>query len=113
MNSMRNHVQLIGRLGADPEVKTLEKGNKVARLSMATQETFTRDGKKSRQTIWHNLVVWGRLADTCGQYLKKGREIAIEGRLTYNTWKDKQGLDHHRTEIVVYELVMFGNGNPA
>ncbi|HOP12533.1 single-stranded DNA-binding protein [Lentimicrobium sp.] len=109
MNSLRNRVQLIGHLGADPEVKTFENNRKVARLSLATNDEYTdKEGQKVKQTQWHQLVVWGRLADTCEKYLVKGREVAIEGKLTYRTWNDKDGKSHNITEIMVNELLMMG-----
>jgi len=109
MNSLRNRVQLIGHLGADPEVKTLEGNKKVARLSIATNDEYTdKSGQKVKQTQWHNLVVWGKLAETCEKYLTKGKEIAIEGKLTYRTWDDKDGKTHNITEIIVNELLMMG-----
>jgi len=84
MNTLRNSVKLIGRLGQDPDVKTLDKGNKLAKFSLATSNTFTaKDGRKKEQTQWHTIVVFGNLAGVCEKYLKKGREIAIDGRLTY------------------------------
>ncbi|MBK6967360.1 MAG: single-stranded DNA-binding protein [Bacteroidales bacterium] len=109
MNSLRNRVQLIGNLGADPEVKTLEGNKKVAKLSIATNDEYTdKNGQKVKQTQWHNLVVWGKLADTCEKYLTKGKEIAIEGKLTYRTWNDKDGKTHNITEVIVNELLMMG-----
>ncbi len=113
MKSFRNHVQLIGRLGADPEVKTLDKGLKVARLSLATNEVLLRQGKRVEETVWHRLVVWGKLADTCQQFLSKGREVAVSGRLTYNTWKDSNGQTHTNTQIVVNELLLLGGSTAA
>jgi single-strand DNA-binding protein len=110
MNSLRNRVQLIGNLGADPEIKTLEGNKKVARLSIATNDEYTdKNGQKVKQTQWHNLVVWGKLADTCEKYLTKGKEIAIEGKLTYRTWVDKDGKTHNITEVIVNELLMMGS----
>jgi single-strand DNA-binding protein len=104
MNSLRNRVQLIGHLGADPEVKTFENNRKVARLSLATNDEYTdKEGQKVKQ-----LVVWGRLAETCEKYLTKGKEVAIEGKLTYRTWNDKDGKSHNITEIIVNELLMMG-----
>lgn len=109
MNSLRNRVQLIGHLGADPEVKTFENNRKVARLSLATSDEYTdKEGQKVKQTQWHQLVVWGRLAETCEKYLTKGKEVAIEGKLTYRTWNDKDGKSHNITEIIVNELLMMG-----
>lgn len=109
MNSLRNRVQLIGHLGADPEIKSLEGNKKVARFSMATNDEYTdKNGQKVKQTQWHQLVVWGRLAETCEKYLIKGKEIAIEGKLTYRTWNDKDGKIHNITEVVVNELLFMG-----
>jgi len=112
MNTLRNSVKLIGRLGQDPEVKTLDKGNKFAKFSLATSENFTaKDGSKQEQTQWHNIVVWGNLAGICEKYLKKGKEIAIDGRLTYHTWEDKNGTKHTSSEIVVNDFIFIGPNN--
>ena len=109
MNALRNNVKLIGRLGQDPEVKLLDKGNKVAKFSLATSDSFTaKDGSKQEQTQWHNIVVWGNLAGICEKYLKKGKEIAIDGRLTYHTWEDKNGTKHTSSEIVASEMLFVG-----
>ncbi len=109
MNALRNNVKLIGRLGQDPEVKTLDKGNKFAKFSLATSDTITaKDGSKQEQTQWHNIVVWGNLAGFCEKYLKKGKEIAIDGRLTYHNWEDKNGTKHTSSEIVANEMLFVG-----
>lgn len=109
MNSLRNRVQLIGHLGGDPEIKSLEGGKKVARFSLATNDEYTdKNGQKVKQTQWHQLVIWGRLADTCERFLNKGKEIAIEGKLTYRSWNDKDGKTHNITEVVVNELMFMG-----
>ncbi|MFH1118557.1 MAG: single-stranded DNA-binding protein [Bacteroidota bacterium] len=109
MNSLRNRVQLIGHLGADPEVKSLEGNKKVARFSLATNDEYTdKSGQKVKQTQWHQMVVWGKLADTCEKFLNKGKELAIEGKLTYRTWNDKDGKTHNITEVVVNELLFMG-----
>jgi len=111
MNTLKNRVQLIGRLGQDPEVKTLETGKKVARFSIATSDNYVgKDGNKVTETQWHHLVVWGPLTTICEKYLKKGREIAVEGKLAYRNWNDKDGMAHNSTEIVVNELLLL-NGN--
>jgi single-strand DNA-binding protein len=109
MNTLRNSVKLIGRLGQDPEVKTLDKGNKFAKFSLATSDSFTaKDGSKQEQTQWHNIIVWGNLAGFCEKYLKKGKEIAIDGRITYRTWEDKNGTKHTSSEIVASEMLFVG-----
>ncbi len=110
MNTLRNSVKLIGRLGQDPEVKLLDKGNKVATFSLATSDSFTtKDGTRQEQTQWHSIVVWGKLAVVCEKYLKKGKEIAIDGRLTYRTWEDKNGTRHFKSEIICSDLLFVGS----
>ena len=114
MNTLRNSVKLIGRLGRDPEVKTLDKGNKVATFSLATSDSFTaKDGSRQEQTQWHNIVVWGNLAVICEKHLKKGKEIAIDGRLTYHHWEDKTGTKHTSSEIVASDLLFVGSNNKS
>ena len=114
MNALRNSVKLIGRLGQDPEIKTLDKGNKFAKFSLATSDSFTaKDGSKQETTQWHNIVVWGNLAGICEKYLKKGKEIAIDGRLTYRTWEDKNGTKHTSSEIVASEMLFVGSNNDS
>ena len=110
MNTLRNSVKLIGRLGQDPEVKLLDKGNKVATFSLATSDTYTtKDGSKQEQTQWHSIVVWGKLAVVCEKYLKKGKEIAIDGRLAYRSWEDKNGTRHFKSEIIASDLLFVGS----
>ena len=107
MNSLRNSVRLIGNLGAAPEVKNLENGNKVAKLNLATNETYTNQkGEKITDTYWHNLVVWGKPAEIAEKYLNKGSEIAIEGKLTNRSYTDKDGVKKYITEIVVNDFLM-------
>ena len=109
MNTLKNTVHLIGRLGQDPEVRTLDGGRKVARLSLATGGTFASKENSRTKTPRHNIVVWGNLAAVCEKYLSKGREIAIAGKLSYNKWEDSQGTKHINTEILVDELLFVGN----
>ncbi len=107
MNSLRNSVRLIGNLGAAPEVKNLDKGNKVAKLALATNETYTNQkGEKVTETYWHNLVAWGKTAEIAEKYLNKGSEVAIEGKLTNHSYTDKEGIKRYTTEIVVNEFLM-------
>lgn len=107
MNSLRNSVQLIGNLGMDPEVKQVSNGNKMARFSLATSETYkNQKGEKVTDTQWHNLIIWGGLADVAEKYLKKGKQIAVEGRLETNTYDDKDGNRKFFTQIKVNDLVM-------
>lgn len=112
MNTLRNNVKLIGRLGQDPEVRTLENNNKVANFRLATNFVYTdKEGNQKENTDWHSIVAWGNLAALCEKYLKKGREVAIDGRLTYREWEDKNGAKHNSAEIVANEIMFIGS-NP-
>lgn len=112
MNNLKNSVRLIGNLGAAPEVKNLEKGNKVAKLSLATNETYTNaKGEKVTDTQWHNLVVWGKQAEVVEKYLTKGSEIAVEGKLASRSYTDKDGVKKYYTEIVVNDFLMLDKKN--
>ena len=109
MNNLRNKVSLIGNLGNNPEVKVFESGKKMVRLSLATSENYKNvKGEKVEETQWHNLVAWGKTADIAEKYLQKGSELAIEGRLTYRSYDDKNGEKKYITEIIVNELMMLG-----
>lgn len=109
MNTLRNRVQLIGHLGATPEVKTIIGGKKVAKIVLATNETYkNQKGEKVTETTWHNLTAWGNNADIIEKYLQKGSEIAIEGKLKNNTYTDKDGIKRYVTDIEVQELLMLG-----
>lgn len=110
MNSLRNRVLLIGRLGAQPETKTLANGNAMARFNLATTETFKNEkGEKVSETQWHNLVAWGKTAEIAGKFLEKGKEVAIEGKLVSRQYTDKDGVKRTTTEVVVSELLLIGN----
>lgn len=113
MATLRNSVQLIGRLGKDPEIKTFEKSKrKLATVVLATNETYTNQkGEKVQDTQWHNLVVWGRLVNIVANYLKKGSEIAIEGKLVHRSYETHNGEKRYITEINVNDLVMLGGKN--
>jgi len=105
-----NKVILVGRLGADPEVKTVAGGNTVTRLSLATSENWTdREGQKQERTEWHRIVVWGKLAELCGKYLAKGRQAYVEGRLQTRSWEDSQGQKKYTTEIVASTVQFLGS----
>ena len=109
MNNLRNSVRLIGNLGSNPEVKSLEKGNKVARFAIATNESYTdKDGKKVTDTQWHNIVAWGKTAELVEEYLSKGSEIALEGKLTSRSYEGKDGEKKYFTEIVMADMLMLG-----
>lgn len=108
-----NKVIVVGRLGTDPEVKTVSNGNTVARLSVATSESWNdKDGQRQERTEWHRIVVWGKLAELCGKYLSKGRQVYVEGRLQTRSWEDQQGQKKYTTEIVA-NTVQFLGGNGA
>lgn len=114
MNALRNKVQLIGRLGQDPDIKTLESGKKVAHFTMATNENYkSADGSKTEETTWHNIVAWNGLAELASKYLKKGREVCIEGRISYRSYTDKNGVPKSVTEIVASDLVLLSSGGTA
>ncbi|HUP49899.1 MAG TPA: single-stranded DNA-binding protein [Thermoanaerobaculia bacterium] len=105
---MINKVILVGRLGKDPEVRSTPNGTNLAKFTMATDERFTdRNGEKQTRTEWHNIVAWGRLGEICGQYLRKGKLVYIEGRIQTDSWDDKEsGQKRYRTEIVANEMTM-------
>lgn len=109
MNQLRNQVQLIGRLGRDPEVKHLENNRMLAKFPLATTEVYRNEqGAKVTDTQWHNVVIWGKLAKVAEDYLHKGREVALKGKLTYRMYEDKDGEKKYFTEIVAYDLVLLG-----
>lgn len=101
---MVNKVLLIGNLGKDPEFKHLPSGSSVANFSLATTEKFTKDGNKQEQTEWHNITAYGKQADLCSQYLKKGSKVYLEGKLHYSTWDDKDGQKRYKTEIILNHI---------
>lgn len=104
-----NRVQLIGRLGKNPEVRYTSNGSAVANFSMATNETWTgKDGQKNERTEWHNIVAWNKLGEICGEYLTKGKQVYIEGRLTTRSWEDRDGKPRYTTEIVASNMIMLG-----
>lgn len=100
---MLNLVQLIGNLGREPEIRATQGGDKVATLSIATSERWKdkNTGEKREATEWHRVVVWGRLADVCEQYLNKGSKVYVQGKLKTRKWQDKSGTDRYTTEIVL------------
>lgn len=108
-----NKAILIGRLGKDPEVKTMTNGEAVANVSLATSETWKdKSGSKQERTEWHNLVFYRRHAEVVWQYLSKGSQIYVEGRIQTRKWKDKEGQDRYTTEIIVNEMQMLGSKAP-
>lgn len=107
-----NKVILVGHLGADPEVKAISSGNTVARLSLATSESWKdREGQRQERTEWHRIVLWGKQAELAGKYLTKGRQIYVEGRLQTRSWEDPQGQKRYTTEIVANAIQFLGGGN--
>lgn len=109
MNNLRNKVQLIGHLGGAPIIKEFSSGNKLATISLATTETFyNKEGEKTKDTQWHNLVCWNKTAEIVEKYLDKGSEIAVEGKINYESWEDEQGNKKYATKIIVSDLLMLG-----
>lgn len=112
MYSLRNKVQLIGNLGKAPEIKNIDSGKKLAKFSVATNEVYTNNkGEKVKETQWHNLVAWGKLADIAEKYLDKGSEVVIEGKIITKDYLDKDGNKKYTTEIQVNEMLMMGSKN--
>ena len=107
MNALRNKVQLIGHLGQDPEIVNLDSGNKLAKFSIATNETYRNaKGEKVEDTQWHNVVAWGKTAEIVENYLGKGKEVAIEGKLIHRSYENKEGEKRYVTEVKCNELLM-------
>ena len=110
MKDLRNRVQLIGNLGMNPEVKKFDGGRTMTKFSLATTQSYNNaQGEKVKDTQWHNLVIWGKLAETAGKYLKKGSEIAAEGKIVYRA-HEKDGQTKYITEIVISDFMMMGKG---
>ncbi|MBE7652097.1 single-stranded DNA-binding protein [Tenacibaculum finnmarkense] len=109
MNALKNKVQLVGNLGNDPEIITLESGKKLAKFSLATNETYKNSaGEKVTDTQWHNLIAWGKITELIEKYLKKGKEVMVEGKLTYRFYETSEGEKRYVTEITVTEFLMLG-----
>ncbi len=105
-----NKVQLIGNLGKDPEVRAIPSGVKVANFSIATTESYSdKNGQKVEKTEWHNIVMWRGLAEVAEKYLRKGKQVYIEGRLQTRSWDDQTGQKKYMTEIVADNMVMLGS----
>jgi single-strand DNA-binding protein len=104
-----NKVILLGNLGSDPEVRYTPSGKAVANFSLATSEKYTnKEGEKEEKTEWHRIVAWARLGEICGEYLSKGSQIYIEGRIQTRTWEDRDGNKRYTTEIVAQTMQMLG-----
>ncbi len=109
MNTLKNSVRLVGNLGMDPEVKSFDNNRKLAKIAIATNETYKNDkGEKITDTQWHNLVLWGAQAKLAEDILRKGDEIAVEGRLASRSYVDKDGNKRYATEVVVNEFLKIG-----
>lgn len=112
MSTLRNKVTLIGNVGQEPEIRDLESGKKVAKISLATNESYKNGkGEKITDTQWHNLVAWGKTAEIIEKYVTKGKEIAIEGKLTSRSYEDKEGNKRYVTEVVVSEILLLGGND--
>ncbi len=112
-----NKVILVGNLGRDPEIRYTQGGTAIARFSLATSERFkNKDGEWEEKTEWHNVVFFGRLAEVCGEYLHKGKQVYVEGRLQTRKWQAEDGTDRYTTEVVGQVMQMLGSqqdGNGA
>ncbi|MFA5111334.1 MAG: single-stranded DNA-binding protein [Desulfobaccales bacterium] len=103
-----NRAILIGNLGADPDLRYTPGGTAVCKFSLATTRRFTdRDGQKQQKTEWHRIVAWAKLAEICGQYLTKGKQVMIEGRIEYGSY-EKDGVKHYTTDIIAENMQMLG-----
>lgn len=109
MNALRNRVQLIGNLGNEPEIITLESGKKLAKFAIATNETYRNaKGEKVTDTQWHNVIAWNKTAEIIEKYVQKGQEVIVEGKLTSRSYETKEGEKRYITEVVCNELLMLG-----
>lgn len=109
-----NKAILIGNLGRDPEVRYTPSGLAVANFSIATSETWNnKDGEKETRTEWHRIVAFGKLGEICGEYLSKGKQVYIEGRIQTRDWEDKEGIKRYTTEIVASQMIMLGSRDSA
>lgn len=111
MSRSLNKVMLIGNVGSEPEIRTTASGTKMAKVSLATNRTFTdRSGQRQEKTEWHRLTFWDRLADIVEQYVHKGDRLYVEGRIEYSQTEDDQGGTRYWTDIIVREMVLLGQG---
>jgi single-strand DNA-binding protein len=109
MNAMKNRVQLIGHVGNEPEIKTFEGGKVLANLTIATNDSYKNEkGEKVEQTEWHKVAAWGKTAEIIEKYVTKGKEIAIDGKLTHRSYEDKNGEKRYVTEVVANEVLLLG-----
>ena len=109
MSTLKNKVQLIGNVGNEPEIMNLDGGKKVAKFSIATNEFYKNSkGEKEQNTQWHNIVAWGKIAEIVEKYVNKGKEVALEGKLTSRSYETKEGEKRYVTEVVVDEILLLG-----
>lgn len=109
MSTLKNKVQLIGNVGNEPEITNLESGKKVAKFSIATNEFYKNSkGEKEQDTQWHNIVAWGKTAEIIEKFVGKGKEVALEGKLTSRSYETKEGEKRYVTEVVVNEILLLG-----
>ncbi len=109
MNSLRNRVQLIGNPGMDPEVKDLDEGKKMAKFSLATNDHYRNSkGERVEETQWHNVVAWGKTAEIVEKFVRKGKEIGLEGKLVSRSYETKEGERRYVTEVVLNDLLLLG-----
>lgn len=109
MNALRNKVQLIGNIGKTPEIRTTGTGKKMAKFSLATNETYRNtSGEKITETQWHNVIAWGKIAEIAEQMLDKGKEVAIEGKLVNSVYTDKNGVKKYFTQVQANQLLLVG-----
>ena len=114
MSTIKNSVRLIGNIGNEPEIKTFDSQKKMAKLSLATNESYKNEkGERVTDTQWHNLIAWGANATFIEKYVKKGQEIAIEGKLTTRQYTDKDGTKRYVTEVLVNEVLLLGQKQTA
>ena len=111
---MVNKAIIVGNLGRDPEVRFTPSGRAVAKFTVATSERWTdQQGQRQERTEWHNIIVWGKQAETCGQYLSKGRQVYVEGRISNRSYDDKDGNKRYITEIIARDVRFLGGGGGA
>ena len=107
MKMLNNKLFLLGHVGADPEVRVLDSGRKMARFSLATNESYLNAlGDRVEKTYWHNIIFWNRGAEVVGERVRKGSKLLVEGQLTYRSWTDEAGVKHYRTEVVAWGLML-------
>jgi len=110
MNTLRNKVQLVGNLGANPEMKTLDGNKRMARFTLATNDVYKNDkGELVKDTTWHNIVAWGKTAELVENHLEKGKQVIVEGRISNRNYTDKDGIKRYVSEIIINELLLLGD----